>query len=92
MKVIERADLTADEMIREVTEFSADMTDHRGQMVALVIQAHGDTRGNISGVDGSQCSVQSIVDALCNSTTLCSIPKVSMVCIAFIDMSSRYKM
>ena len=80
MKVIERADLTADEMIREVTEFPAEMTDHGGQMVALVIQAHGDTRGNISGVDGSQCSVQSIMDALCNSTTLCSIPKVSIAC------------
>ena len=73
IQVIERYDLTSDEIISEVTAFSQS-AGHR-QMVALVIQAHGDKRGNILGVDNSPCSVQKIVDVLC-SPQLRNIPKV----------------
>ena len=73
IQVTERYDLTSDEIINEVDSFSQS-AGHR-QMVALVIQAHGDTRGNILGVDNSPCSVQKIVDVLC-SPQLRNIPKV----------------
>ena len=73
IQVTERYDLTSDEIISEVDSFS--QSAGHGQMVALVIQAHGDTRGNILGVDNSPCSVQKIVDALC-SPQLRNIPKV----------------
>ena len=73
IQVIERYDLTSDEIIREVETFS--QSAGHGQMVALVIQAHGDKRGNIAGVDNTPCSVQKIVDMLC-SPQLRNVSKV----------------
>ena len=73
IQVTERYDLTSDEIISEVETFT--QSAGHGQMVALVIQAHGDTQGNILGVDSSLCSVQKIVDVLC-SPRLGSITKV----------------
>ena len=65
--------MTSDEIISEVETFS--QSAGHGQMVALVIQAHGDSQGNILGVDNSPCSVQKIVDELC-CPQLRNIPKV----------------
>ena len=65
--------MTSDEIISAATTFS--QSAGHGQMVALVIQAHGDKRGNMLGVDNSPCSVQKIVDVLC-SPQLRHIPKV----------------
>ena len=45
------------------------------QIAALIIQAHGDTLGNISGVDNTPTIVQDIIDAFC-SGNLATIPKV----------------
>ncbi|XP_067930803.1 uncharacterized protein [Watersipora subatra] len=51
-------------MLREIKNFS-QQPDH-GSVVALVIMSHGDMNGNISGnADGTHCSVQEVVDALC---------------------------
>lgn len=72
-QITEKHDLTAEEILAE-TESFAKSPDH-GQMAVLVIQAHGDTRGSISGVDKKRCLVQKIIDALCSN--LPAIPKVS---------------
>lgn len=52
-------------------------SDH-GQIVVLVIIAHGDTRGNITDIEGMSCSVQAVVDALC-IPELERSPKVSLI-------------
>ena len=51
-------------MLEEISKFSK-MPGH-GQLVGLAVMSHGDDRGNISGSDGlSVCSVQQLVDSLC---------------------------
>ena len=44
-------------------------------MMALVIQVHGDTKGNLSGIDNQPAAVQDVISALCQNH-LKHIPKV----------------
>ena len=56
-------DKTAEEMLREISEFSK--SDGHGSLVALAIMSHGNTLGDIAGVHGATCSVQKVIDSLC---------------------------
>ena len=56
-------DKTAEEMLRKISEFSN--SDGHGSLVALVIMSHGNKRGDIAGVHGATCSVQEVIDSLC---------------------------
>ena len=56
-------DKTAEEMLEKISEFST--LDGHGSLVALVIMSHGNKRGDIAGVHGATCSVQEVIDSLC---------------------------
>ena len=56
-------DKTAEEMLREIAEFSN--SDGHGSLVALAIMSHGNELGDIAGVHGATCSVQKVIDSLC---------------------------
>jgi len=66
-------DLSAEEMLRSISEFSR--SEGHGSMAALTILSHGYQR-NIMGADNqSLCSVQEVVDSF-NTGNAQNIPKV----------------
>ena len=70
-------DKTAEEMLTTISEFSK--SDGHGSLVALAIMSHGNELGDIAGVHGATCSVQEVIDALCQPH-LESVTKVRFTC------------
>ena len=70
-------DKTAEEMLREIAEFSK--SDGHGSLVALAIMSHGNELGDIAGVQDTTCGVQEVIDSLCQPH-LESVTKVRFTC------------
>ena len=65
----------AADIIEKTQEFAKQVSDQR--IIALVIQVHGDTKRNLSGIDCQPVAVQDVISALCQNH-LKHIPKVCL--------------
>ena len=50
-------------MIKEISKFS--QSDGHGSLVVLAIMSHGNERGDIHGLEETTCSVQQVIESLC---------------------------
>ena len=60
---MESCDHTANEMLTKISEFAK--SDGHGSLVALAVMGHGNTRGDICGLQQTTCGVQQVIDSLC---------------------------